>query len=231
MITTFAGYNQNITDYPNPEQNNLIADYFESYKPKICCLESYWSQGMTNTLSMKPFLKAIGWMLEKDIIVAHRMIDSGQGLAYYTKFPNGIIWKGPQLAGIDVFYLASHGKPGGLKTPVSEIDSEELISAFNGLDQYNNIVFFGGCEVFAGEEGRKFATEFLRRTKTVAVVGYTEDVSYLDSLLIDTLFISRFFETSGNPFEQLQSIYDSVVKDYPRTKSCGFSIFLNKDNF
>ena len=61
----------------------------------------------------------------------------------------------------------------------------------------------------------------------MAVVGYSERMSWVDSLLIDTLFISRFFEVKGNPFEQLQKIYNSVIRDYPRAKRCGFSLFIN----
>lgn len=182
---------------------------------------------MTNPMSVKPFIKAIGWMLQKEILVAHRMVESGEGLAYYTKFPDGVIWKESSLP--DVFYISMHGKPGGLRPTVKDINSSELISAFNGLGRYNNIVLFGACEVFSGEVGKQFAAEFLRKTKTNAVIGYANFVSYIDSLIIDTLFLSRFLDSEGNPFEQLQSIYDSVIRDYPRAMDCGFSIFLRED--
>ena len=113
MITTFSDYSQNSNTPLNNEQEGLIEEYLGSYIPKICCLESYWNQNMTDPLSVKPFLKAIGWMIEKEIVVTHRMIDSGAGLSYYTKYPDGLIWQDPKLAGIDLFYIAVHGKPGG----------------------------------------------------------------------------------------------------------------------
>ena len=228
MITTFSDYSQNSNAPLNNEQESIIAEYLESYTPKICCLESYWSQSMTDPLSVKPFLKAIGWMIEKDIVVTHRMIDSGAGLSYYTKYPDGLIWQDPKLAGIDLFYIAVHGKPGGLITPVAEIDSDELIAAFNGLDRYNNIVFFAGCDIFAGKNGEEFAKDFLQKTGTVAVIGYSGTIHWIDSIIIDTLFLSRFFGVNGNQFEQLQAIYDSVLYDYPKAKQCGFSIYLNE---
>ena len=184
---------------------------------------------MTDPLSVNPFLNAIGWMIEKEIVVAHRFIDSGAGLSYYTKYPDGLIWQDPKLAGIDLFYIAVHGKPGGLLTQVSEIDSAELISAFNGLDHYNNIVYFAGCDVLGGEKGKEFAKEFLKKTGTVAVIGYTSTIHWVDSIVIDTLFLSRFFSATGNQFEQLQAIFDSIINDYPKAKECGFSLFLNKD--
>jgi hypothetical protein len=135
MITTFSDYSQGSDLLLNNEQESIIAEYLESYKPQICCLESSRNQGMTDNFSVKPFLEAIGWMINKEIVLAHRMIDSGQGLSYYTKFPDGLIWQDPKLAGIDVLYIASHGKPGGLLTSIAEIESEELISAFEGLNQ------------------------------------------------------------------------------------------------
>ena len=229
MITTFSDYSQVAYTTLNNEQESIIAEYLESYTPKICCLESYWNQNMTDTLSVKPFLKSIGWMIEKDIVIAHRFFDSGDGLSFYTQFPDGLIWKDPKLVGIDVFYLAVHGKPGGLMTSVTEIESDELITAFNGLDKFNNIVYFGGCDVLGGEKGKVFAEEFLKKTGTVAVIGYTKEVLWVDSIIIDTLFLTRFFSVEGNQFEQLQAIYDSVVHDYSTAKECGFSMFLNSD--
>jgi len=229
MITTFQDYNQTIpTNQLNPEQENIVQEYMESFTPKICCLESYWNLNMTDSFSVKPFLKAIGWMLEKKIIIAHRMISSGQDLEYYVKYPNGLIYQDPRLAGIDCFYLTGHGKPGGLTSSVMDIESEELISAFTGIDRCFNIVYFSSCEVFSGAEGKQFAKEFLKKTGVAAVLGYTELTPFIDGMVIDTLFLTRFFDTTGNKFEQLQEIYDSVVLDYPRSLDCGFSLFLNE---
>jgi len=228
MITNFADYSQNSSQELTLEQKALINEYLESFTPKICCFEGYWSKVMTDPLSVKPFLKAIGWMIEKEIVVAHRYIDNPKSLSYYTHYPEGIIWQDPYLAGIDVFYLAAHGKIGGLKTLVTPTESEDLFTAFNGLDQYNNIVYFSGCGVLAGEKGALFAKEFLRRTGTVAVVGYAEMTTWIDSLVIDTLFLSRFFDGDGNPYSQLQKIYDSILRDYPKSMECGFSLFLNE---
>ena len=227
MITTFEDYSQNPITLPADETEDLINEYLLSATPKICCLESYWGKGMTDVFSIKPFVKSIGWLLEKDIVCVHRMISSGSDLAHYVKYPEGIIWQDPNLAGIDCFYLASHGKPGGLLTSVKDSESDELIDAFNGLHRYNTIVYFGACEVFAGEIGIQFANRFLRETGAVAVVGYANQTSFLDGLMIDTLFLSRFFELTGNRFEQLQEVYDGAVTDYPRAKACGFCIFLN----
>jgi hypothetical protein len=230
MITTFEDFNQDpaILNIDN-EQESIIQEYLESFRPKICCLESYWGKGMTDVFSIKPFVKSIGWLLEKDIVFVHRMISSGLDLAHYVKYPEGIIWQDPNLAGIDCFYLASHGKPGGLLTSVKAVESEELIAVFNGLNRYNNFVFFAACEVFAGEQGKRFAQEFLRRAGTVAVVGYSAQTSFIDGLVIDTLFLARFFETEGNKFDQLQYMYEGVLQDYPRAKECGFSLYINKE--
>jgi len=57
MITTFSDFSQSNNEPLNHEQESIIAEYLQSYKPKICCLESYWSKGMTDPLSVKPFLK------------------------------------------------------------------------------------------------------------------------------------------------------------------------------
>jgi hypothetical protein len=229
MITTFEDYSPNPITLPDDEAEDLINEYLLSATPKICCLEAYWSAGMIEDLSVKPFLKSIPLMIEKEIVVMHRFISSSQDLAFYVQSPDGIIYQDPRLAGIDVFYLAMHGNPGVLNTPITEIKSEELISIFHGLASSFNIVYFGGCDVFAGEKGKHFAQDFLSQTGTVAVVGYSEPMSWIDSLLIDTLFISRFFDIPGNPFEHVQMVYNSVIRDYPLAKRCGFSLFIHEE--
>ncbi len=160
VIPTFAEYNNNTPKQPTPEQQVLIDEYLESFTPKICCLESCWSQAMTDPPGVKPFIKAIPWMIEKEIGYAYRIISSGHDLEYYVKYPTGIIWNDPHLAGIDVFYLAAHGKPRGLMTSVKDIESEGLIKAWNGLERYFNIVYFSGCEVLGGAKGQEFVQEF-----------------------------------------------------------------------
>jgi hypothetical protein len=62
---------------------------------------------MTDPLGIKTLLNAIGWMIEKEKVVAHRFIDSGEGLSYYTKFPEGLIWHDSKLAGINLFYTGT----------------------------------------------------------------------------------------------------------------------------
>jgi len=228
MITTFYGFNDNQTNLLNPEPETILSEYMESFTPKICILEAYWNDNMTDSFSVKPYLQAIGWMLEKEIVIAHRTIATGSDLDHYVKYPDGIVWKDSKMAGIDVFYLAAHGAPGILKTFVADIESSELISAFSGVDRCFNIVYFSSCEVFNGAEGKQFAKEFLRKTGVAAVIGYTEMTSFIDGMIIDTLFLSRFFDTDGNRFDKLQEIYDSVIQDYPRAKECGFSIFINE---
>ena len=106
-----------------------------------------------------------------------------------------------------------------------------MIACFNGLDQHYNIVYFGGCEVLGGEKGNQFAEDFIEQTGTVTVLGYSEKISYLDSLIIDTLYSSKFFAVDRNPFEHLQEIYDTVLIEYPRAKVCGFKFYLNSKLF
>ena len=193
MIPTFKEYNKNTPTQLTPEQQVAIDEYLESFRPKICCLESYWSENMTDSFSIKPLLQAIGWMIVKDLVIAHRMISDGKDLAHYVKYPDGIIWNDPYLAGITCFYLSSDGNPGRLKSSVKDIESDELIKAFIGLERYFNIVYFSGCDILGKPEGKEFVEAFLEKTGTVAVVGYTEISSSIDSMVIDTLFLSRFF--------------------------------------
>jgi hypothetical protein len=55
-------------------------------------------------------------MLEKEIIVAPRMIDSGNSLAYYTKYPTGLIWLDLQMIILFIVSTRQHIKEKNCQT-------------------------------------------------------------------------------------------------------------------
>jgi hypothetical protein len=212
MITTLNEYNQQTA----PPKKLLI-------------LESYASAKVTETLYAKQFIKPIHTLIYSPLQTAHRVFSSAADLQGYVQFPDAQIWQDPNFYSPDVIYITGHGIPAGLRLSLGSITKDELISCFNGLNYYSNIVYFSACEVFAGEEGNAFAKEFIDKTGTMAVIGYSRAVPLIDSLLIDIMFLTRFFESEGRRFDKLHAIYESVLRDYPMAKEYGYKLFL-KDN-
>ncbi len=194
---------------------------------KLICLETYWNSGQIfNELSVKPFLTALLPLLRNNLKIGHRFVETLQGMKYYTLYPNGVLWKDELTFDNPLFYLAFHGKAGSVYSVLDEIDSKNLCEAFSDYGQYNNIIYFSACGIFRGTKGKKFAKDFLASSGTRAIFGYTEDVGWMESIVVDLLFIERFYK-DDDPFNHLDKIYNSIMDDFKPAKALGFSMFTN----
>lgn len=161
------------------------------------------------------------------LAIAHRFVESEHGLAYYTRRPDGVMWRHAELFDAPVYYLAFHGHPASLSSTLGRIEAGRLIEAFAGYGagRYRNLVYFAACNVLRGERGLRFAREFLRATGVRAIVGYTTAVSWMDSLVADMLFLHRFYADPA-PWRNLRRIFASVQRDYPRAHRLGHTLVM-----
>jgi len=188
---------------------------------KLVCLETYWNEKLFESFSVKPFLDAMAPLATPPLRVAHRFVDSAQGLAYYARRPDGVMWRQADLFDAPVYYLAFHGKPGTVISLTGDIGAEPLIEAFAGYGRgYRNLVYFAACSVLRGAQGERFAKAFLRKTGVRALIGYTTRVDWMASLVADLLFLHRFYR-DPSPWRNLRRIFRSVQRDYPRARRLG----------
>ena len=188
---------------------------------KLVCLETYWNETLFESFSVKPFLEAMAPLVTPPLRVAHRFVESAQGLAYYARRPDGVMWRRADLFDAPVYYLAFHGKPGTVISLTGDIGAEPLIEAFAGYGRgYRNLVYFAACSVLRGVQGERFAKTFLRKTGVRAVIGYTMRVDWMASLVADLLFLHRFYR-DPSPWRNLRRIFRSVQRDYPRARRLG----------
>lgn len=235
MLTKFEEFD-NYEKEPE-EITKIIDDLFLQYehlpiinnhKLGLLCLEAYWNMKLGDDLSIQPWLDSLSGMIEKKFQVLHRRIDSIAALNAYTNYPDGAIFKNqfPE-ENIQIIFLAMHGQPGKLMTVTEDIDSLQLINAFKNYGRISNkLIFFGSCSVFEGAAGQEFAREFIEKTGVHSIVGFSQRVRWVDSLVINMLFLARFF-ADNDPFNNLQKIYKSVVDEYLPATGCGFSLFMN----
>jgi hypothetical protein len=192
--------------------------------PKLVCLESYWNERLFQTFSVKGFFEAMAPLVHPPLTVAHRFVESESGLEYYTR-RGGVLWRQWELFDTPVFYLAFHGAPGAVKSVLGRIGAERLCDAFSGYGDngYRNLVYFAACNVLRGQEGRRFAQDFLKATGVKAIVGYTTTVDWMASLVADMLFLHRFY-SDPSPWRNLRRIFASVQRDNPRARRLGHTL-------
>jgi hypothetical protein len=187
---------------------------------KLVCLETYWNEKLFQSFSVKGFFEAMAPLLHPPLMIAHRFVESEEGLAYYTKRPGGVMWRQRELFDAPVYYLAFHGKPGTVISLNGNIDAQGLWEAFEGYGGYKNLVYFAACSVLRGKQGERFAKDFLKKTGVRAVIGYTTRVDWMASLVADMLFLHRFY-SDPSPWRNLRKIFTSVQRDYPKARSLG----------
>ena len=192
---------------------------------KLVCLESYWNDRLFQTASVKGFFESMAPLAHPPLTVAHRFVDSEAGLAYYTKRPDGVLWKRRELFDTPVYYIAFHGRPGAVSPPLGRIEADRLCAAFEGYGAggYRNLAYFACCNVLRGEKGRRFAQDFLRRSRMKALIGYTTTVDWMASLVCDMLFLHRFY-ADPSPWKNLRRIFNSVLRDYPAARRLGYTL-------
>jgi len=172
---------------------------------------------------VKGFFDAMAPLVHPPLTVAHRFIESEAALAHYVKRPDGVMWRNRELFNTPVYYLAFHGRPGAVRSLLERIDAERLCQAFEGYGGYRNLVYFACCNVLRGKRGRLFAREFLKRSRTRALIGYTTTVDWMASLVCDMLFLHRFYR-DPSPWRNLRRIFNSVRRDYPAAKRLGYTL-------
>ena len=192
--------------------------------PKLVCLESYWNERLFQTASVKGVFEAMAPLLHPPLVVAHRFVESENGLVHYAQ-RGGVLWRQAEAFDAPVFYLAFHGAPGAVRSVLGRIGAERLCEAFEGYgaNGYRNLVYFAACNVLRGREGAAFAQRFLKATGVRAVIGYTTTVDWMASLVADLLFLHRFY-SDPSPWRNLKRIFASVQRDYPAARRLGHTL-------
>jgi hypothetical protein len=191
---------------------------------KLICLESSWDERVFKNMSVKGFFDSLRPLVRPSLQVEHRFIESSKHLLHYLRRPDGVLWVDPSAWDVPIFYLAFHGSPGSVQSVLERIGPDELCEAFAGYGAYPNLIYFGSCSVLEGAKGRKFAGDLLRASGSRAVIGYKKDVNWMDSMVLDLLFLYRFY-TSLHTWNKLAETFESVQRDFKPARKMGYTLF------
>lgn len=190
---------------------------------KLVCLESSWEDRVFHTASVKGFLESLAFLQSPPLQVAHRFVESAKHLAHYTRRPNGLLWIDEHSWDTPIYYLAFHGSPGSVHAALEEIGSKTICDNFKDFGSYPNILYFGACSVLRGPKGKRFGQDLLTTSGSRAIIGYTTDVDWMDSLVVDLMFFHRFY-SNPEPWKNLGKIVASIVEDFRPAKAMGYTL-------
>ena len=193
---------------------------------KLVCLESSWDERVFKRTSVKGFLKALSPMIKPPLQVAHQFIASADHLEQYVNRETGFLWADPDSHNTPVYYLSFHGSPGAVHSEIDRIGSPVFYKAFKKFSDSENLIYFGSCSVLRGKRGTKFAEKLLSASGTKAIIGYTKDVDWMDSMMVDLLFFYHFF-SDLEPWKNLEEIFSKVKDSYQPASEMGYILFLS----
>ena len=200
---------------------------------KIVCLETYWGDHrgrLFHDTSVLPFLRALGGYFDPPVRIAHRFVESLSHLSNYVRYPDGLCWRDDEAFDAPIYYLSFHGSPGAIRSTLERLEGRILCESFQAWGgKYDNLVHFGACSVFAGPEGQQFARDFLEASRCRAILGYTTEIDWMESMLTDLLFLRRFF-LDADPWANLPAIYQSVIADFAPARRLGYELHQRQDD-
>jgi hypothetical protein len=95
-------------------------------------------------------------------------------------------WPQKQYARYSLGYLGFHGSPGTIHLGRQKVSLEDLGEMLDGCGE-GRVLYLGSCGVLDVDRDR--VSDFLRRTKLRAVVGYRDDVDWFESSAFDLLLL------------------------------------------
>lgn len=176
---------------------------------KIFCLESDWEE--TNLKSRKSVGALFQYLEEvlesSQFHYIHRRVPTKESLCYYLD-----LFRRKKYSKYDVLYLGMHGSGGLLHFVGGEqISLEEMSELYAGAFK-DVLVHFGSCSTL------KVASErietFKRNTGARYVSGYTKDVDFIESAMLEMGYLSWIdeYQKRGYLGERMRKEYSQLVK-------------------
>jgi hypothetical protein len=155
-------------------------------KARVVVLEGTWWSNHEVPLVL-PYFNALS-ISHREIDLSHRTIRSAEDIAYYVSK----ISKNSKA----MLYFACHGEEMQLKPSGenSKISQQELIEALtNAKEGAISFVHFGCCEMVEPRSRRASFEKIMEVTGAKWVSGYTEEVDWLTSTLLDLALVKEVF--------------------------------------
>lgn len=175
-----------------------------SRKCLFCLEESVWSHhlGMADETSVLPTLESLKRMGELDQFV-HR---HSFGLEEFERYLS--LRQQPEIQTFGTVYFAFHGSSNGLQVGRDDLNLNQLATMLG--DFRGGVVHLSSCAVL---KDREEAREFLKQTRARLISGYDRNVTWLDSIALDTAWLGYLahYKDVGYAVRLFKDRYRSLI--------------------
>jgi len=153
----------------------------------VFCLEGFWFGDHRDKTSVSPSLELLH-RYQKLPFVHHRCGTKEEFIYSIERWKKKGFHKDYPLLS-----LAFHGEPGKIKIGRDEVNIQELGEILDDKCQ-GTAIYFGSCATMKWD--KRFLQSFMTKTKTLAVMGYKEDVEWLPSTSFEIRLLSYFMNAT-----------------------------------
>ena len=188
-------------------------------KPVILVLESDWARNLRENPSVYPFMNGMCEVNEWPLYYRH--FDSLNDIEFWVEQFQGMR---PKQGSRKIVYLAAHGKKAGIETIETLIPGEKLIPILKKAPSVVGL-HFGSCYLCETDLPQKI----VKKTHVKWVSGYTKEVDWIESTLVDLLFLHWMY--AGVPRKQrarrlgVEKTPEEIYKRFEVAEALGFTVF------
>ena len=162
----------------------------------IFCVESYWSDALTDDSSVRGLLQSLEGA--RQLKTAHRVVHSRDALLKRLQQ-----WSSPRGRSFGVCYLAFHGAPGTVYAGDDRVTLEDLAGALHGRCAGRRL-HIGACSTGAVNEAD--LRELRRLTGAQWISAYTKKVDWIESAALDLILLDWLAYDPAAPYDVRQAI-------------------------
>lgn len=175
----------------------------------VFCLEGEWDDDLRDESTVLPLLELLDSAAE--IPFVHRRVTTKVELQARLR------WWLDVDSGLEVLYLASHGRRATLELGGDDVTLDNLAGMLDDRVA-DSIIYFGGCTTLAGDEQR--AQEFCEKTGARAVVGYSRQIPWVLGASFELALLPELVTSVRMP-----ALFDRMTRDFPTvTTDAGFRV-------
>ncbi len=150
----------------------------------VFCVETNWF-GYDDRSSVKPLLDVVRNAMDRAPRVVHRGFSTREELAFHLRG-----WRrSPRLS---VLFVAAHGDPARIyvnhRRRESDAVSLDELAELLGTGCSDRIIHFGSCSTLRTD--LRQIKRFIKRTGVLGVTGFTSDIDWLRSAMLELAIIS-----------------------------------------
>jgi hypothetical protein len=188
-------------------------------EPVILILESDWARNLRENPSVYPFIK--GMCEANEWKFYYRHFDSLNDIEFWVDKFQGMR---PKKGSRKIVYLAAHGEKSGIRTIETLIPGSKLIPIFRKAPSIVGM-HFASCYLCDSDLPQRL----VEKTPLKWVSGYTKEVDWLESTLIDLLFLHWMY--IGVPRKQrarrlgVEKTPEEIYRKLEMSEALGFTVF------